>query len=119
MQCPKCTHDMQTVTVDDIDIDRCTRCFGIWFDRLEKEDLRKLEGAEEIDIGDEFVGAQYDQIQEINCPKCQIPALHVETEAPCIRFEKCPACGGSFFDAGEFRDYLEDEILEQFRSLLN
>ncbi|MBS04618.1 MAG: hypothetical protein CMQ24_18190 [Gammaproteobacteria bacterium] len=35
-----------------------------------------------------------------------------------MRFEKCPTCGGSFFDAGEFRDYLEEEIIEQFQALL-
>ena len=48
------------VTVVDVEIDRCAQCFGIWFDQLEKEDLRKLEGTEAFDIDDEFVGAQYD-----------------------------------------------------------
>ena len=84
-----------------------------------EEDLKKLRGAEAVDVGDEFVGARYDQIQQIDCPKCGTKALHIEVEDPFIRFEKCPACGGSFFDAGEFRDYLEDEIFEQFQALLD
>ena len=118
MLCPKCVHEMETVSAEGIEIDRCAHCFGIWFDRLEKEDLRKLKGAESVDVGDEFVGARYDQIQQIDCPKCGTPALHVNVQEPTIRFEKCPTCGGSFFDAGEFRDYLEEEIIEQFQALL-
>ena len=117
MLCPKCVHEMETVSVEGIEIDRYTLCFGIWFDRLEKEDLRQLKG-ESVDVGDEFVGARYDQIQQIDCPKCGTPALHVKVQEPTTRFEKCPTCGGSCFDAGEFRDYLEEEIIEQFQALL-
>ena len=31
----------------------------------------------------------------------------------------CKECGGSYFDAGEFRDYLEDEIYEQFQDVID
>ena len=85
MLCPKCVHEMETVSVEGIEINRCAHCFGIWFDRLEKEDLRKLKGAESVDVGDEFVGARYDQIQQIDCPKCGTPALHVNVQEPTIR----------------------------------
>ncbi len=118
MKCPKCQNDMESINYNSIEIDRCTHCFGIWFDQLEKEDLKHLKGAESIDIGDEFVGAKFDRIEQINCPKCNVPARHVEVVEPFIRFEQCPDCLGSFFDAGEFRDYMEDEILAQFRAVL-
>ena len=37
MLCPKCVHEMETVSVDGIEVDRCTQCYGIWFDRLERK----------------------------------------------------------------------------------
>ena len=32
LQCPKCKHGMEEVTLEDITIDRCTGCQGLWFD---------------------------------------------------------------------------------------
>ncbi len=102
-----------------IEVDRCTRCFGLFFDRLEADDLRKFEGAESIDIGDEFAGSQYDRIRAIDCPRCEIPMREVANDdGHVITFESCPDCSGIWFDAGEFRDYLEEEIVEQFRDVL-
>jgi Zn-finger nucleic acid-binding protein len=36
-----------------------------------------------------------------------------------IRFERCTECKGSFFDAGEFSDYLADEIFDDFQQVMN
>jgi len=35
-----------------------------------------------------------------------------------IRFECCPTCNATFLDAGELRQYLSAEYLEEFKSLL-
>ena len=50
MNCPKCKSDMAKVEFKGIEIDRCTNCSGIWFDILEEEDLKKIEGSERIDL---------------------------------------------------------------------
>jgi hypothetical protein len=34
-------------------------------------------------------------------------------------FECCPSRKGIYFDAGEFRDYLEDEIYQQFQEVID
>ncbi len=39
MKCPKCGHDMVVETIEGIEIDKCTYCEGIFFDRGELEDL--------------------------------------------------------------------------------
>ena len=52
MQCPKCAHDMERVTFNGVEVDRCKLCKGIWFDATEHETLRQMEGAEAIDVGD-------------------------------------------------------------------
>ena len=36
-----------------------------------------------------------------------------------IKFECCPSCKGIYFDAGEFKDYLEDEIYQQFQEVID
>lgn len=39
MHCPKCGHQMQEVPLEGINIDKCTHCEGIFFDRGELEML--------------------------------------------------------------------------------
>ncbi len=36
-----------------------------------------------------------------------------------IKFEACPACYGTYFDAGEFRDLKEHTVLERFSQMLH
>jgi len=79
-----------------------------------------MEGAESIDIGDEFVGATFNEILDVPCPKCQTKMEHVlHTDPFEIKFECCPSCKGIYFDAGEFRDYLEDEIYQRFQEVID
>lgn len=106
MQCPKCSAGMEVIDFQDIEIDRCKRCHGIWFDRLEKEKLKQLQGSGEIDIGDDESAAEYNELVFVECPRCFTMLDQAEQEDPYPKYEVCPTCHGSFFDAGEFRDYV-------------
>ncbi len=118
MNCPKCDQNMETVDYEGIRVDRCVHCKGIWFDMLEAEHLKRIEGSESIDIGDPAVGEQFDQIDRIECPKCHEPMLRmVDRRQPHIWYESCPVCYGLFFDAGEFADFKEETVLDFFRDL--
>lgn len=119
MECPKCNSDMETITYEKIQVDRCTNCKGIWFDMLEHEHLKAIENSESIDIGEPKVGKEYNKIDKIDCPVCHTEMIRmVDREQPHIRYEACTSCYGVFFDAGEFRDYKEETILDFFRDLL-
>jgi len=39
MKCPKCGHDMKTATFEGIEVDNCTYCMGVYFDRGKIESL--------------------------------------------------------------------------------
>jgi len=120
MKCPKCVGSMGTVNLNDVEIDRCEKCHGLFFDHLEKETLQGMQGAESIDIGDEFIGARFNEILDVACPKCQTKMEQVRHTDPFeIKFESCPSCKGIYFDAGEFKDYLEDEIYQQFQEVID
>lgn len=40
MQCPRCTGTLHEVAVNDVRIDRCDTCQGVWLDAGELEQLR-------------------------------------------------------------------------------
>lgn len=118
MKCPKCNSDMEKVTFEQIEVDRCTNCKGLWFDMLEHEHLKGMRHSESIDTGKAESGKEYDKIDRINCPVCQTQMIQmVDKDQPHIRYEACTSCYGVFFDAGEFRDYKEESVLDFFRDL--
>ncbi len=39
MCCPKCGHPMEVVHIENVEVDRCTFCEGIYLDATELEDL--------------------------------------------------------------------------------
>ena len=111
---------MEKVQYESIEVDRCTDCQGIWFDMLEHEHLKAIEGSEEIDIGDPEVGKQTNIVDQITCPVCESRMIRmVDGRQPHIWFESCTVCYGVFFDAGEFRDYKQENILDFFRDLFS
>lgn len=110
---------MEKVEYNTIEVDRCTNCKGIWFDMLEAEQLKEMRGSEKIDIGDPEIGEKYNKIDKVNCPKCNtLMAKMVDNNQPHIWYESCDICYGMFFDAGEFSDYKEENILDFFKDIL-
>ena len=111
---------MQKITYKDVEVDRCTNCYGIWFDEPEHEDLKKLSGSEVIDIGDVDLGRKQNEKTDIICPKCNKKMLVENDDQQIhIQYEKCPSCQSVYFDAGEFRDFKQLTIKELFRSIFS
>lgn len=108
LHCPKCHAAMEAVTLVDVEVDRCTGCRGLWFDMLEHEDLKRAGQAEVVDTGDPRTGERYDQVGLIRCPVDGEPMIRmVDTAQPELWLESCPVCYGTFFDAGEFREFAD------------
>jgi uncharacterized protein len=118
MKCPRCSSAMETVQVEETQIDRCTKCGGLWFDEFELEDLTAKKGSEKVDTGRADTSAQHSQAQ-LNCPKCTTLMLRmVDAQQPHIWYETCETCGGSYLDAGEFRDLKQHNLLGRIKDAL-
>lgn len=105
MECPKCQAKMEVVRFEETEVDRCVRCGGLWFDRLEHELLQRQAGSEAIDTGPTWQAAMHDLQEKVFCPVDGVlMARMVDSAEPNIWVESCPACHGTFLDAGEFTD---------------
>jgi PAT family beta-lactamase induction signal transducer AmpG len=119
MRCPKCRADMEQVTYEGVEIDRCGLCQGMWFDAGEVEALAHKEAALAIDTGSARQGRQYNVIDDYRCPRCGGEMERkVDPRQSHIWYESCKACGGSFFDAGEFRDLSQYTISDLLKRLV-
>ncbi len=97
-------------------VHRCEACKGMWFELMAHEQLR--DQAETIDLADPAPPAEnvfFDPTAPaavaLLCPACDhYPLIHmVDPHQPHIRFESCKFCYGRFYDAGEFRDFVDDD----------
>jgi Zn-finger nucleic acid-binding protein len=104
---------MEVVRFEAIDVDRCVRCGGLWFDRREAEELRGRRGSEVIDSGPAWQAPMHNEQGKVSCPVDGTLMVRVIDRAyPQIRLESCPRCQGTFFDAGEFTGLKEHELGE-------
>jgi uncharacterized protein len=118
VKCPKCSAAMESVSYQGVEIDRCTKCAGLWLDMLEGEDLKKLSGSESIDIGSAETGKAQDKIGKIKCPKCSAAMLRMVVNGqPHIWYEACPVCYGTYFDAGEFKDFKSENFMDTVKAI--
>jgi Zn-finger nucleic acid-binding protein len=119
MKCPKCDSEMRNTEYQGVTYDRCRNCGGLWFDALEAEELVEITGAADIDTEDAKQGAEYNKKRIIDCPTCNARMRKVkDQEQPHIQLETCPACKGTFFDAGEFKDFCEETFMDRVKDWL-
>jgi Zn-finger nucleic acid-binding protein len=109
---------MSPVSHQDIEVDRCAKCGGLWFDLLEAEDLKKLGGSEAIDTGDTRTGKVQNKIGKIKCPKDSAMMIRMVVNGqPHIWYEGCPVCHGTYFDAGEFKDFKAETFIDTVKAI--
>ena len=116
--CPKCRAPMEKVEFARVSVDRCPSCDGLWFDQGEAVKLKGLTGSETLDVGtNRDVKSRDVPVQKMHCPRCDGPMTTVQdAEQPHIEYEMCQQGHGTFFDAGEFRDFKEVTLLESIKA---
>lgn len=117
MKCPKCTKPMESQTFKNIELDRCTGCYGIFCGSDAIQEGKEVWLAEAVlDVGYETTGAKYDKVDEIDCPSCHVRMDKISDPVQThIWMEACPQCNKLFLDAGEYTDLKHNTILDKFR----
>ncbi len=118
MQCPKCRADMEAIALNQYEAQRCTQCKGLWFDGAQHKNLKREKGADTVDIGPASQGKEYDALDNVPCPRCDLfLARRPDPMQPHIHYDVCPQGHGVFFDAGEYRDFVKEDLMDFFKGL--
>ena len=110
---------MGPVTFEEITVDRCTSCGGLWFDVMEQRRLKDRPGSEAIDTAPAAPkGASHAPAAQMKCPCCNAPMTRLkDVDRRDVEYEYCTICNGAFFDGGEFRHYKDTSFLGSIRHL--
>ena len=106
MKCPRCSHELQVVSVGGVKVDACQdSCGGIWFDlfELEKMDQPDESAAWLLENMRIDIEQTIDLAKPVGCPRCEGVALMRQqySKNHSIMIDKCQVCGGIWLDFGE------------------
>jgi hypothetical protein len=110
---------MITLELDDVEIDYCTGCSGIWLDAGELEVLLGEPGRAKS-LLDAFKVDSRGTEKARKCPICdkKMQKIIVGSSAPPLRIDKCGRGDGLWFDKGELRDIFERAQLDRDSKIL-
>jgi len=115
MNCPKCVGKLEKKKVENIEIDACAVCEGIWFDAGELEAVIKKDSKDfdYIDVGRESLDGLELAVAKIDldskkgkCPRCDDGTELLQTQYEKdqkVRVDICPKGHGLWLDGGEIK----------------
>jgi len=107
MICPVCKEPMVVLELNEVEIDYCTSCSGIWLDGGELELLIE-DKAERERILSTFHKAEVRTEKKYKCPICnkKMDKVYVGENREVI-IDKCPDNDGLWFDEGELNKVIQ------------
>ena len=114
MDCPVCKNAMITLQLQEVEIDFCGDCGGIWLDSGELELL--LGDSEQAEkLLNSFKIDKYSSEKPRKCPIClkKMRKIIVGPAMPPLVIDKCRRGDGLWFDQGELQDVLEKAQLDK------
>ena len=123
MDCPVCKNAMITLELEDVEVDYCTDCGGIWLDAGELG-LLLGEPQKAKQLLESFTIESQCTEKKRNCPICdkKMVKIKVGASAPVLLIDKCRRGDGLWFDRGELNDICDRAQLDEdnkVRELLN
>ena len=120
MKCPRDGTALATVSICGMELDKCHKCDGIWFDRGELERLRDagVHDLEEV-IEEKYGDPAFEEgavAEHMRCPRCVDARLRRQnyTYVNPVAVDCCEKCYGIWIDDGELNAIIgEKEGLDQ------
>ena len=117
MICPSCKSDMIVVEYNNIELDHCNDCHGIWFDSTELELLLKSLNldSQNLLLDDILKSPEAESSEKKQkCPICRKKMKKTTIGEPTsILVDACPQGHGLWFDGGEMAQLLKYLVKKQ------
>ena len=114
MDCPVCKNAMITMELEEVEIDYCTGCNGIWLDKGEMEMLLGDGGKSKELIGSFQKSPPTGEVQR-QCPICdkKMEKIIVGDDRQALLLDRCGRGDGLWFDKGELSNIIDRAKLDE------
>ena len=109
MKCAACKEPMIVVEHENIELDYCDNCSGVWFDAGEVELLMETMGLESTGLDSLHLAIEAKTAEGTRkCPECGKKMKKVDLgHAPELLIDVCPQGDGLWFDGGEVHEIIK------------
>lgn len=119
MNCPACKEPMIVLELEEVEIDHCISCGGIWLDAGELELLLESSGEK-----DKLLSSfEVDKTTKEKVRRCPICLKRMEKvlcgKSNKIRIDKCRRNDGIWFDVGELEEIIKMASFDKNNRVLN
>jgi len=118
MDCPRCNVEMTPLEGEDISLQRCAECSGIF---TNPGDINRILLRAGLPVLDRLDGRANLEEISVECPECGVDMTVIEGhDKRGLRFETCESCAGIWLELGDAEDgedlkKIEEAIVEHFR----
>lgn len=117
MQCPVCKNSMIILELNQVEMDFCPSCKGVWLDSGELELLFQNAADKSVE---NLLNLKNDiQEKKRKCPICNKKMNKVEFENSGIIIDNCKIGHGLWFDKGELQSLLSMYAQEKDNKIIN
>lgn len=116
MKCPRDGTHLTRVIIEGVELDKCHKCDGIWFDRDEMESLRDRKISDVEELLEQKYGNPSFQVGKpagpMRCPRCGEEARLVEytvSYGKPVNIDRCQKCYGVWLDDQELNAIVEEK----------
>ena len=104
MDCPRCNDEMAVLESEDVSLQRCQECSGVFIDPT---DLNRLLLRNSLPVLERLGGRENLEGISVTCPECSVDMTVIAGEDKRGRmYEACESCGGIWLDLEEEGDEL-------------
>lgn len=118
MQCLKCDGELKVVNLEGIDVDKCDKCSGIWFDLGEIDKF--LAGSSISTLKNEIKNNQGHDELKVKCPRCKGNGNMIRVaslKASGVHIDTCSVCYGQWLDGGELETLTNSGFINKIKSI--
>ncbi len=95
MNCPKCRSEIHEMKIEGVDLDFCSGCKGIWFDKDEMAFMVELH----VDMPELEKVKKNAKKTDYDCPRCGSKLEEMKFSKPKdLLVDRCPQCHGIWLD---------------------
>lgn len=124
MNCPRCNKSTASEIIRDVkvslEVDKCTSCGGIWFDKGELAKIDKLVEPTLYEI--RTIPNKKEQLKALYCPSCGNHPLMEKAEHSRdnkVLMDYCPQCKGIWLDKNELEAIQRENLIITIGKILS
>jgi Zn-finger nucleic acid-binding protein len=117
MNCPRCRTPLTQTKVDEVAVDHCEACGGIWLDFAELDRLLTHESRALRDLLPKNAPPRPDDQAPLACPRCSAPLIRMRASPEPVVYYACLTCYGRWLDGSEIPRIVGRPLTAKFEKL--